>query len=37
MRRRFVLSQVRPVNYDTGDRPSVIELDCVFRRATPVH
>lgn len=32
--RGFVLSQTTPTGYDTNDRVSVVELDCVFRRIT---
>jgi len=33
--RDFVLSQVQPTNYDTKDRVSMVELDCIFRRMDP--
>ena len=31
-KRGFVLGQVRPTNFDTEERVTVIELDCIFRR-----
>jgi FkbM family methyltransferase len=33
--RQFILCQVEPTNYDTKDRVSMVELDCIFRRMDP--
>jgi Methyltransferase FkbM domain len=33
-KRGFVLGQVRPTNFDSEERVTLIELDCIFRRET---
>jgi Methyltransferase FkbM domain len=33
-KRGFVLGQVRPTNFDSEERVTLLELDCIFRRET---